>query len=384
YDALDRLTSGTSPSVTRGWTYDANGNRQTETGTAASTYAIDPASNRISAITGSLARTYAYDAAGNTTAYSTVTATYNNAGRLKTLTNGSATETSTYNALGQRIEVSGGASGTVLYTYDEAGHLLGEYDGAGTLIQETVWLGDTPVGTLRSSGSGVSIYYVHTDQLNTPREVTRPSDNAAMWTWNSDPFGTDAANANPSGAGAFTYNLRFPGQYFDGETGLHYNMARDYDPALGRYVESDPIGLSGGINTYLYADGAPIDLLDPAGMQAAIAAPVVVGGAIVIGCYVTGACQSVSDALQNMFSRARGRQDPVAGLPSVNPGRDCNGNCKPCPPSTTWTAQGNEHGGTNGTHAHGIIYNQNKETCECFPHRVSAATEDDIRNGKGK
>src|SRR5262249_46561925 len=88
YDALDRITSGTSPSITRGWTYDANGNRLAETGSAASTYAISGTSNRISSISGALVRTYGYDAAGNTTSYSGVAATYNNAGRLKTLSNG--------------------------------------------------------------------------------------------------------------------------------------------------------------------------------------------------------------------------------------------------------------------------------------------------------
>src|SRR6185503_7965526 len=67
YDLLDRITSGTSPSVTRGWSYDANGNRLTETGSAPSTYTVSPTSNRISSISGSLARTYGYDAAGNTT-----------------------------------------------------------------------------------------------------------------------------------------------------------------------------------------------------------------------------------------------------------------------------------------------------------------------------
>jgi len=70
------------------------------------------------------------------------------------------------------------------------------------------------------NGSSVSVYYVHADQLNTPRQVTRPGDNVQMWTWFSDPFGTDAANSNPAGAGVFTYNLRFPGQYYDAETGL--------------------------------------------------------------------------------------------------------------------------------------------------------------------
>jgi RHS repeat-associated protein len=121
-----------------------------------------------------------------------------------------------------------------------------EYDATGALIEETVWPGDIPVGTLRSSGSGVSIYYIHSDPLDTPREITRPSGNIAMWSWFSDPFGTDAANSNPAGVGAFTYNLRLPGQVFDGQAGLHQNGFRDYDPATGGYVESDPIGLAAG------------------------------------------------------------------------------------------------------------------------------------------
>jgi hypothetical protein len=100
---------------------------------------------------------------------------------------------------GNRIQTSGGPAGTVLYWYDEAGHVLGEYDASGNLIEETVWLGDIPVATLRRNGGSVSIYYVHSDQLNTPRQVTRPSDNAQMWSWFSDPFGTDAANENPLG-----------------------------------------------------------------------------------------------------------------------------------------------------------------------------------------
>jgi len=174
YDALDRITSGTSASVIRGWSYDANGNRLTETGTAASTYSISSTNNRITGITGALARSYGYDAAGNTTSYATVAATYNNAGRLQTLTQGGSTETTLYNAFGQRIQKSGGTAGTVLFWYDEAGHLLGEYDGSGSLIEETVWLGDIPVATLRPNGSSASIYYVHTDQLNTPRQITRP------------------------------------------------------------------------------------------------------------------------------------------------------------------------------------------------------------------
>jgi RHS repeat-associated protein len=133
-----------------------------------------------------------------------------------------------------------------------------------------VWLGDIPVATLRPNGATVAIYYVHTDPLNTPRQVTRPSDNTPMWTWNSDPFGTDAANPNPAGAGTFAYNLRLPGQVFDGHAGIHSNGHRDYDPAVGRYAESDPIGLGAGLNTYAYVGGSPTTLADPLGLWASV------------------------------------------------------------------------------------------------------------------
>jgi RHS repeat-associated protein len=166
--------------------------------------------------------------------------------------------------------------------YDEAGHLLGEYSSTGTLVEETIWLGDIPVATLRPSGSSVAVYYVEADNLKTPRQVTRPSDNKQMWTWFSDPFGTTAANSNPAGAGTFTYNLRFPGQIFDSQAGLQQNWNRDYDPAIGRYVESDPTGQRiyvdfarfAGFKTqrgywnhlYDYVDNDPVMARDPQGL----------------------------------------------------------------------------------------------------------------------
>jgi RHS repeat-associated protein len=64
-----------------------------------------------------------------------------------------------------------------------------------------------------------------------------------------------------------TYNLRFPGQFFDSQAGLHQNYFRDYDPAVGRYVESDPIGLTAGVNTYVYVGADPMDWFDPDGLD---------------------------------------------------------------------------------------------------------------------
>jgi RHS repeat-associated protein len=127
-------------------------------------------------------------------------------------------------------------------------------------------MGDTPVATLRPSGTTIAIYYVHSDHLGTPRKVTRASDNGLMWRWDPDTFGSVAPNNNPSGLGAFTYNLRFPGQYLLTESGLFYNHFRDYDPNVGRYMESDPIGVKGGVNTYGYVGGNPVSAVDPMGL----------------------------------------------------------------------------------------------------------------------
>jgi RHS repeat-associated protein len=202
--------------------------------------------------------------------------------------NGTVTESLLYNAMGQMMSTSGGAAGAVLYMYDEAGHMLGEYSSTGALVEETVWLGDIPVATLRPSGSTVALYYVEADHLNTPRQVTRPSDNTQMWTWFSDPFGTTAVNSNPAGAGTFTYNLRFPGQIYDSQAGLQQNWNRDFDPAIGRYVESDPIGLKAGVNTYDYVSQNPISRKDPKGeLDVTVIIPAV-GVAVGLACYIKG------------------------------------------------------------------------------------------------
>ncbi|MCA3025668.1 MAG: hypothetical protein ING73_15685 [Rhodocyclaceae bacterium] len=117
-------------------------------------------------------------------------------------------------------------------------------------------------------GATAQIYYIHADHLGTPRTITNSVGNGKVWEWkNDDPFGSNAPDENPSGiAGLFKYNLRLPGQYYDQETGTYYNYFRDYDPATGRYVQSDPIGLAGGVNTYGYVGGSPLNSIDPYGL----------------------------------------------------------------------------------------------------------------------
>jgi RHS repeat-associated protein len=103
--------------------------------------------------------------------------------------------------------------------------------------------------------------FVHADHLGTPRRMTDGA-RTVVWDHLTRPFGETY-----SLLGVFENNRRFPGQYFDSETELHYNYFRDYDPALGRYVQSDPIGLRGGLNTYGYVSGNPEKFSDKYGLS---------------------------------------------------------------------------------------------------------------------
>jgi RHS repeat-associated protein len=238
------------------------------TSAGTTSYTTSTTSNRLQSTSGLLSRTYGYDAAGNATSDGSRTFTHSDRGRMRTATSASVTTTYSHNGLGERVRKTNSGA-TVHFAYDEAGHLLGEYNATGGLIQETVWFGDIPVATLKpNGGSGITVLYIHTDHLNTPRRITRPADNAIVWRWDSHPFGDTAANQDPDGdTVAFAYHLRFPGQYFDTETGLHYNYFRDYDAVTGRYIQSDPIGLEGGLNPYLYADADPLLYSDPLGLK---------------------------------------------------------------------------------------------------------------------
>ena len=110
------------------------------------------------------------------------------------------------------------------------------------------------------TGASPVTYYIHTDQLGRPQKMTDASANL-VWDAIFQPFGEVYAVS-----GSATNYLMFPGQFYDGETHLSQNWHRDYDPTIGRYIQSDPIGLAGGINTYGYVGGNPLIRLDPAGL----------------------------------------------------------------------------------------------------------------------
>jgi RHS repeat-associated protein len=121
------------------------------------------------------------------------------------------------------------------------------------------------VPTFMPAGSS-DIRFIHGDHLGTPQLVTDESGRA-VWSASYLPFGEATVDEDPDGDGvAYELNLRFPGQYYDAESGLHYNYFRDYDAILGRYIEADPAGLNGGLNSYAYALNTPTKLTDPLGL----------------------------------------------------------------------------------------------------------------------
>ncbi|MHA6911494.1 RHS repeat-associated core domain-containing protein, partial [Ralstonia pseudosolanacearum] len=278
YDDQDRLTSYLPANSSQSYSYDANGNRTGQTiGGNGYTQTIDPASNRQTASTGPSATRNSYDAAGNLTSDGTTTYSYSDRGRLASVTKNGTTTSYLYNGQGQRVVKSGSnvPTGATRYVYDEAGHLIGEYDQSGNALQETVYLGDTPIATVKNG----TAYYVYADQIDTPRVIT-DTNNLMVWRWDqADPFGVTLPDENPTSLGAFKYNLRFPGQVYDAETGKHYNAHRDYDPAGGRYIQSDPIGLNGGQwSTYAYVGGNPLRAKDPTGLAVGADDVAIAGG----------------------------------------------------------------------------------------------------------
>jgi RHS repeat-associated protein len=306
------------------------------------------------------------------------TYSYSDRGRMSGATVSGGTVAYLYNGREQRVSKTGPKAlvptGAAYYVYDEEGQLLGEYDADLVPVHETVYLGDLPVAALKQSGSGktanlqVLVYDVYSDHLNTPRVITRAADQAIV----------------------FRFDQRFPGQVFDPETGLMQNWHREYGGKGGRYTQSDPIGLAGGSwSTYSYAGGNPLSFSDPDGLHRVLPGPIPLP--------VPGPPQTnpsprpvdptepngpsytpgwswpdlTPDWVKNWMESRRGQGDP-ARPPDVNPGRDCDGKCNPCPPSPPgWSHEGDAHGSTGGRHYHRWVYNQDPATCICRAGRKS-------------
>ena len=253
YDALDRLIGQRIAANDQDWqyAYDANHNRQQRSdGVLNEVYGYRPNSNRLTEIDRLLAST-PDPAAPRSKRFE-----YNQAGRLAEYReDGQSIARYTYNALGQRTRKELEHE-TRLYHYDNGIQLLSETDAEGKPIKDYVWLDNEPLAQIEATGT---VVYLHTDHLLTPR-LGSSDARQIVWRWEGEAFGDAEAQ------GPMEVNLRFPGQYFDAETGQHYNYSRDYEPGTGRYVESDPIGLKGGISTYAYVTGHPLAFADPLGL----------------------------------------------------------------------------------------------------------------------
>jgi len=264
YDPLYRLTGlkDAQGQAIEAYTYNKTGDRlsKASNGLATGAYGYQAGTHWLTSI-GSSTRTY--DANGNTTGSTSGGDAfgygYNDRNRISVVQrNGQTVANYTYNAMGQRVAKV--AMANQRFAYDEGSQLIGEY---GASSRSYVWLDNLPVAMVDTNGTISTVSYVHADGLGTPRVVTDGSGFAVwQWAYQANPFGERAAST----AGA-SLNLRFAGQYYDAEFGLYYNVQRHYDPAGGRYMQSDPIGFAGGVSTYVYASNKSLRYADPLGLK---------------------------------------------------------------------------------------------------------------------
>jgi RHS repeat-associated protein len=243
YDEQSRLVSVYASADNESFQYDANGNRLMQSGT------VDTVSASSNQLTSSGGTAYGYDALGNTTTVNGAATYHYDAFDRMDSAGGMAYYV---NPEGQRLRKSGPA-GTTYFAPDQGGTLLADYLNGGWI--DYVWLNGRLIGRL----AGGQVDAIHDDQLGRP-EVVTDATQAVLWRAQNLAFTRNVTVAS------LTLNLGFPGQYYDAETGNWNNGFRDYNSLHGRYVESDPIGLGGGVNTYAYVGDNPLSYVDPLGL----------------------------------------------------------------------------------------------------------------------
>jgi RHS repeat-associated protein len=311
---------------------------------------------------------YTLDAAGNLVSDGLRSFSYNAENRhASTLDASGLTTRYWYNAAGQRVfkttananTTTGTASSTATvtlgtaYVYPDAGlpswALLGEYCNGDSqcLRQEVIWLptpdgSAIPVGLYRNN----RFYALQSDHLGSPR-IAVDDSNRPVWQWPVSAFGDAAptgilqATTNPaavttidptsktplaSSTPAITLNLRYPGQYFDRESGLHFNWMRSYSPNNGRYTQADPIGLQGGWNRFAYANSNPVKYSDPTGLIVGVDDLIIGGGVLVVGCAMSPGCSSaVTNAVSATVNAVGDAIDRICkpAIPDTSPGNLC-------------------------------------------------------------
>jgi RHS repeat-associated protein len=249
----------------RTYEYDANGNiTSVDDGEAAGNealesagiYAYDQGTNLLDYIWGPLSVVYDYDNNANTVSANNRTYVYDSSNQLIEVwddTNQIAGYT--YNGAGQRIK-KWTSSETRIFHYDLKGHLIAETSQGGAMIAEYVYVGDQLLAMITKPVETEISSYFHNDHLGTPQVLTNDSQ-TIVWKAAYTPFGRAEISIQ-----TVENQFRQPGQFYDPETGLHYNYFRYYDATTGRYITPDPIGLAGGINPYDYVANNPINWTD--------------------------------------------------------------------------------------------------------------------------
>ena len=258
YDDIYQLTSADHPTQPQeNFTYDFVGNRLTSTDYNEWNY------NNRNQLTGYNGITYSYDDNGNTIsktdAGGTTNYTYNYENRLTRIDfPGGGYVTYKYDVKGRRIEKN--VNGTVTKFLYDGDSSIAEYNGSGTLQRNYLYgSGDINPSILYEGGN---VYFYYHDHLNTPQAVTNESG-TIVWDATYKSFGEVSINVE-----TVSNNIRFPGQYYDVESGLNYNYHRYYDSGTGRYLREDPIGIQGGMNhLYVYAMNSPANSIDPLGLK---------------------------------------------------------------------------------------------------------------------
>jgi len=258
YDGLGRMNNLHRFGATNSLTYDAGSNLyRYQSGAQVMQYPIDNLSNRALMHTypGQTVE-YQYDANGNrisdVSSAGTQTYSYNGFNRMSQSNVNGLVTNYVLNAQGQRVaKVNSSIS---RFFYAGQNQLLSEL--TNSKWTNYLWLGDELVGLARDG----QINFVHGDHLGRPEFVTNGGQQT-VWRAYNYAYGRSVQQDDIGGL-----NMGFPGQYHDSESGLWYNGFRDYDASIGRYVQSDPVGLSGGLNTYSYAAGNPISITDSLGL----------------------------------------------------------------------------------------------------------------------
>ncbi|MDN5647460.1 MAG: DUF6531 domain-containing protein [Acinetobacter sp.] len=261
YDAMGRLLGSSTNVQALRWGYDTGSNRLNQSSNAAR-YEISAGNQLKSMTTAAGIQSYSYDTLGNLTARTgpVGTANYNYAydgfGRLKTVKSGESVTRYDYDVDNLRSrKVNGSARTDYIYTPD--GRLTGETWQVGSLGRFYIWLGGEPIALV----TGGAVHFIHNDHLGRAESITAPNK-SVVWKASNGSFGRTVTNETLG-----VFNLGFPGQYYDAESTLWYNWNRYYDASIGRYTQSDPIGLAGGLNTYAYVGNNPINFVDPKGLE---------------------------------------------------------------------------------------------------------------------